>query len=172
VEFTDHFVDRVARRALEDKDPVVRSLAQSTVYRRPPKLLLEASALVDTTDDDQARHNAAAAFMRSCKERIPQLAKQHKVDLRSFLLAETRPIRLEKRGAVIPASEARGQPPEKEDELIKVFVPHEPEPRSLVEVPASIVRPIAGYAARATRLYVVEEDEAKLRKLRAAVENW
>lgn len=172
LEFTDHLVDSVAHKALSDSDQVIRSLAEAIVYRKPPKLLREESALVDMNNEENKRHNAASAFMKSCAEKLERLATDFKMPLGKFLLAETRPIRLEERGPLIPAAQAAQQPAEEEDELIKVFVPGEQEPKSLVDVSDSIVRLCANHAARVTRLYVVEHDKTIVARMRKQVERW
>lgn len=172
MEFTDHFVDFVARQAVEDSDAVISALGMAIVFRKPPKLLGEAASLVDTTDEGNMRHNAATSFLRHCRAQVSDLSRKSGVPLGKFLIAQVRPIRLEKRGPTILASEAPGQIEEKEDELIKVFVPGQDEPRSLVDVSESIVRVCANYASRVTRLYVVCDSDVKVANLRQRVAAW
>jgi len=172
LEFTDHYVDSVAHKALVDSDLVIARLAHAVVFRKPPKLLREACSLVDLTNKEALRFNAAATFMRACCEKLVPLARQVKLPVGRFLLAETLPRRLEKRGPVIPPSEASAQPPESQDELIRVFVRGESEPKPLVDVSESVVRLCGNHEWRATRLYVVDDDDARVVKLRRVVQNW
>lgn len=171
-EFTDHFADAVARKALADKNEVTRHLAEAVVHRRPPKLLREEMALVDITEESQKKHNACSGFVRACEERLSALADEHRLPVGRFIIAQPGPVQLEKRGSVIPASEASGQPAEKEDELIKVFARDQEEPRSLVDIPESLVKQCAHRVAHIARLYVVVDDRTLVEKLRGAVRSW
>lgn len=172
LEFTDHLPDSVARRALGSDDPVVKRLAEAIVYRRPPKLLREEFALIDVTNESEKKHNPCTSFLRSCKKEVGQLAKGHDLEVGCFLIAEPPLIQVEKRGTLIPASQAAQLSAEKEDELIKVFVPDQEEPRSLVDVPQSLIQHLAHRVARSVRLYVVESDRDKVDRLRSAVREW
>lgn len=172
VEFTDHFADAVVRRALTDEDDVIKHLAEVVVHRRPPKLLREEVALVDVTDESQKKHNACSNLVRACEERLSTLADEHHLRVGRFIIAQPGPVQLEKRGAVIRASEAADQPAEKEDELIKVFPRNQEEPRSLVDIPESLVKHSAHRVAHIARLYVVEDDRARVEALRQAVQGW
>jgi HD superfamily phosphohydrolase len=171
-EFTDHFLVSVARRALENDNDVIKRLAEAIVLRKPPKLLREAVALIDVTNETERKHNACTSFLRTCEDRLEELAQDHSLALGLFLIAEPPDIQLEKRGALIPAGEAGAQPSDKEDELIKVFVPGKNEPRSLVDIPESLIKHCANRVARIVRLYVVEYDQAKVQQLRDEVQAW
>ncbi len=87
-------------------------------------------------------------------------------------MAEVPPIKLEKRGILLTQDQAKEQPSEIEDELIKVFVPGEVEPKSLMDIPQSLVRHCASYVTRIVRLYVVEDDAGKVDELRDEVKSW
>ena len=172
LEFTDHLPDQIARAAMQDGDSTIAALAKAVVFRRPPKLLREECTLVDTGDDQHRKHNACTTFLRSCEERLPRLAKEHGLPLGLFLIAEPPRVGLEKRGRLIRAAEVAGQPSEKRDELMKVFVQDEEEPKSLVDISESLISHCAHLVARIVRLYVVEPDAAKVQKLRQAVSDW
>lgn len=172
LQFTDQEVDQIVRRALQDDDIVNRGLAEAIIFRRPPKLLREASALVDMNNKDHTKYNAAADFLKSCVANLRQLAQQFQVPEGQFLLAQTRPLQLEKRGALVAVEVAKSQPTEKEDELIKVFTDNGDEPKSLVEINESLVSLCASHASLSTRLYVVENDSARVSRMRAEAQNW
>jgi HD superfamily phosphohydrolase len=167
-DFTDQFLDRVARRALEDKNPVIARLAKVIVYRKPPKLLREECVLIDETSPDQ--FNRCSWLEGTSREKVPQLARQFGLPLGLFLVGAPPPIRLEKRGHVVVPGPP--QPPEEEDELIKVFKPGKEEPMSLVDIPESIIGTCAHRTFRITRLYVLEDDPKKVRKMRDTVAAW
>lgn len=172
IDFTDHFADGISRMATLDADSVIQRLAQAVVNRRPPKLLFEACTIIDKTDTEAIKHNACKTFRRNCAGMLRALAKQHDVPLGCFLMAAPRAIQFEKRGNMILASEAGSQEAEAKDELIKIFVDGEAEPKSLVDVNEGLVRHIAGYGCHLERLYVLENDEEKVRALRNAVRRW
>ena len=172
VEFTDHFADAVARKALAEGDHVISRLAEVVVHRKPPKLLREEVALVDTTQESERKHNACTSFLQACRRETKKLATDNKLPLGLFFVTQVPPIRLERRGPLIPATEASGQPGEKEDELIKVFRGTEAEPKSLVDIPESLIKHCAHRVAYIVRLYAVEYDDRRVKKLREAVRAW
>lgn len=172
LDFTDHFLDAIARRASRSRGRIVRSLAKAIVHRKPPKLLREERALIDDGSEEEKRHNRCSAFVTACESHLEKLARDFRIPLPLFLLAEPRPIRLEKRGSLVPATKVGEQPSEEQDELIKVFDRDEPEPRSLVDIPESLIRHCANRSLRITRLYVVEEGMKQVSQLRKAVMNW
>jgi HD superfamily phosphohydrolase len=169
---TDQYLDAITRKALDDTDPVINRLARTILYRKPPKLLREEQVLIDNSKEEHKKTNRCTVFLKGCEEKLAALRHNHDIALGLFLLAEPKPVVLEKRGSVIPAAEAKGQPTEKEDELIKVFVRGEEEPKSLVDIPESLVERCGSHSCRITRLYVVEEDLNKVDALRGTVATW
>jgi HD superfamily phosphohydrolase len=172
LEFTDHLPDSVARRALGSGDPVIKRLAEAIAYRRPPKLLREEFALIDVNDESEMKHNSCTSFLRTCERELGELAGRYELEVGRFLIAEPPLIRLESRGVLIPAAQAGEQPPEEEDELIKVFGPEDEEPRSLVDIPQSLIQHVAHYVMRIARVYIVETDERKVERLKTEVSHW
>jgi len=140
--------------------------------RRPPKLLKEVQVLVNA---DETSHHAGTFFSLKAKSSLSALAHQYSIPLGQFLLCKTPPLKLESRGKLLTAEQARDLPSEQEDELIKVFVGDDPEPKSLVDVQHSLISVCAGRFWQAFRLYVVCDDsmDAKVvEKLRAEVSDW
>ena len=170
--FTDDYVDRLVHRAAEGADPVMKALAHCIEARRPPKLLKEVQVLEDMTHQ---AHNPGQFLLSRAKQSLRALADKHGIPLGQFLLASTGQLKLEKRGAFLTADQARTLESEEEDELIKVFVGSDQEPKSLVEVPYSIIHVCADYLWQAFRLYVVYEGadrETVLNRLRSEVSDW
>jgi HD superfamily phosphohydrolase len=168
--FNDSFVDRIILAALEDKDKVIQSLAQCLAYRRPPKLLREVSGFFDANDHE---NTSTRAFWNRCVDRLEQqLASKYKIPLELFLLAEPKPVKLEKRGREILAREASKIEPEERDELIKVFAGSDDEPKSLVDVPHGFLGEFGNKSYRIVRLYVICEDQAIVAQLRREVAAW
>jgi len=95
--------------------------------------------------------------------------------LEQFILCETPPLQLEKRGSLVAAEEAMKTNWKEEEELIKVFVTGEDEPKSLVDIPYSLISKCAGLFFQSFRLYVVYEGEDRndvISQLRDRVRDW
>lgn len=170
--FTDAFLDEVARKALDDSDEALKSLAEAVVFRRPPKLLREVVALVSDDEPREKDSNDSSRFLQACCEKLPALAAEFKKDVRLFLITQlARPLRLEKRGPVISASDASSVN-EKEEELIQVFLPNKDEPTSLVEVPHSLLYRSGRTNCLIARLYVIENNGLMVRRMKQKIWGW
>jgi len=172
VEFNDNYADRVVHSALGNPNIVISHLARCIAYRKPPKILREEVAVTSFAEEKLERHDAAASFLRRCEDRLADLARKHGIELGLFLVGQVPPIKLEKRGNLLTQDQAKDQPSEAEDELIKVFVPGEVEPKSLIDIPQCLIKHCASYVTRIVRLYVVEDDASKIEALRAEVRCW
>jgi hypothetical protein len=168
--FTDAFVDRVVERAAESDDLVVRALANCIRRRRPPRLLREVQVLKQSGTKD----HAGAMFRKDCRYQLQKLAEKHDVPLGRFLVAETPPLTLEKRGALLTEEEARKLDEPEKEEIIRVFRGEEPEPVSILQVDHSIVHLCSNYFFQAFRLYLVPDDtdDAMVERLREEVNRW
>ncbi len=170
-EFTDAYVDQLVYKAAESKDGDVEHLARALLSRRPPRLLKEVAVL----EDDGTRHHAGSAFRRECKHRLAEFAGNHNLGLSRFLFCETRPLRVEVRGSRLSEQQARDLDPLEKEELIKVFLPDQDEPTSIVSIPYSLIGKCSGQYFQFFRLYVVtgpEMDEATVRDMRREVARW
>jgi len=170
--FTDDYVDRLVQRASKEGDDVMQALARCIENRRPPKLLHEIQVLEDT---EHQTHNRGKVFFSRAMRSLKALAKEYGIPLGQFLLCHTKPLKLEQRGAFLTPEQAKGLESEGEDELIKVFIGAEPEPKSLVEIQHSIIHICCGHLWQAFRLYVVYESADKedvVKRLRSEVRDW
>jgi hypothetical protein len=170
--FTDDYVDRLVQRASKGGDEVMQALARCIENRRPPKLLHEVQVLENT---EHQTHNRGTVFFSTAKRSLKALAAKYDIPLGQFLLCYTKPLKLEQRGAYLTAEQARDPESEEEDELIKVFIGTELEPKSLVEIQHSLIHICSGYQWQAFRLYVVYEGEDKedvVKRLRSEVRDW
>ncbi|MBI4865124.1 MAG: HD domain-containing protein [Candidatus Riflebacteria bacterium] len=171
VGFTDALVDSLVDAASRDKDRVIKGLARCILTRRPPKLLKE----VQVFEEESSAHHAGATFLTHARGSLKDLAKRHRVPVGLFLLCQTKPLKLEERSARMTTKQARELPAEVEDEAIKVFLPKNLEPTSLVDIPHSLLNVCSGRFYQAFRLYFVCEgdDQRKLtQQLRAEVCDW
>ena len=171
--FTDAYVDRIIQEAVNDENQVVRALASSIQRRRPPQRLKEVNIL--RSSQERNGHHAGTTFKINCKHNLHKLANDFHIHLEQFLLCETPSLRLEKRGPLVAAEEAMRTNWKEEEELIKVFVADESEPKSLVDIPYSLLSKCAGLFFQSFRLYVVYEGEDKddvISQLRKRVKDW
>jgi len=169
--FTDAFVDGIVHRASNEGRGVVKALAGSIQNRRPPRLLKEVSVFEETA----RKHHAGTAFWQKAKSSLADLADRHGIPNGQFLLCKTKPLRLEERGAFHTTEQARQLPPEAEDELIKVFIGGETEPRSLVDIDHSLIQACAGRYFQTFRIYVIYEGsdrDSVIARLRDEVGAW
>jgi hypothetical protein len=172
LEFTDSYLDRVAYKAISNADRTIQTLGRAVVYRRPPKLLHEVCSMVNESNAESMSHNRCTSFLNRCKTELGRLAKTHRIPPGLFLVAQPKSIRIEKRGPLMTRDQASEQPSESKDELIKVFLKNDPEPRSLVDISESILHACANRTFRIVRLYVVEQNESKVDKMKRKVERW
>ncbi len=170
--FTDAFVDDLVHRAATEETGHIRALARCVHERRPPKLVKEVRVLGRSPSEP---YHAGTFFFTCARAGLRDLSERHGIPLEQFLLCRTPPVRLEPRGANLTADQARELQPEGQDELVKVFLGNETEPRSLVDVEDSLVHLIGEYSYQAFRLYVAyhgSDREDVTDRLRSAVDGW
>jgi len=174
-EFTDAYVDRLVLEAATSDDPLIGSLANAIRNRRPPKLLKE----VCVFEEAGKQHHAGTTFTQSCQHRLRALANGFGIRLGQFLFCATKPLTLEERGSRLSETQARELQPEEREELIKVFLPGQDEPVSLVSIPHSLVATCSNHFFQAFRLYLVWDDSTSdktvdetVGKLRQEVGSW
>lgn len=164
--FTDGFVDQIVQRATIDKDECISALAQSIQNRRTPKLVKEVVDLNANAADGRV-------FKTECRHRLAALAKELDLHVGRFLFASPKPLALEKRGGSLDVTAARDLESEERDELMKVFVEDDDEPRSLVDVPETLLHNFGNQRWHTHRLYIVDNGEpALVDKARHAVAKW
>jgi len=171
--FTDAYVDKIIQKATNDDNEVIQALARSIQGRRPPKLLSEVNIL--GSSEERGKPHVGTVFNIHCKHNLHQLAKDFDIPLEQFILCETPLLRLEKRGPMVSAEEAMKADWKEEEELIKVFETGESEPKSLVDIPYSLLSKCAGLFFQSFRLYVVYDGEDKdnvITELRDKVRDW
>jgi hypothetical protein len=171
--FTDAYIDEIIHKAINDDNEIIQTLAKSIQKRRPPRLLMEVSVL-GRVEQPHEPHKGTI-FKQNCKHHLFNLAKDFDIPLEQFILCETSPLRLEKRGPVVSAEVAMKTDWKEEEELIKVFVPGENEPKSLVDIPYSLITKCAGLFFQSFRLYLVyegEDEEDVIERLKGKVKDW
>ncbi len=177
-EFTDGFVDDIVRKAVNDRDGIIKSLARSIQNRRPPVLLKE----VPICEQIGQQYHAGSAFMQNCIAKLGDLADDFKIPLGQFLLCDPKATIVKRPGkktysqlAKMSQEEIRKVASEEEEEDIRVFRPGEDEPVSLLEEAHSLAAKYADYSLQFFRLYVVYEGSDKeevIGRLKEKVRDW
>jgi HD superfamily phosphohydrolase len=159
--FTDAYIDRVIQKAVyhkgnEDADKTIRILAESIVFRRPPKLLKE----VAFWHEDKHKNNDGKNFKHNLKNQIGLLAKKHNLLPGQFIFCE-KAQKIEKEEVLKTTKELKEMSPsemEKEErvygEIIKIFRGKDKTPQSLMDRDDSIIRKFEGHTFFLYRLYV------------------
>ncbi len=176
--FTDSYVDSIIRQAVSDNDDVISSLASSIQSRNPPKLLKEVCVLRERQDDS----HPGMFFKGRCFRELADVAQSKGIPLGRFLFYEVPPISLEKSVSRLTASEYEKAPSETvkqcmrdENEIVSIFVDEDDTPKSLLEIPYSIVKRLSGHVFRAYRLYFVpsrKDAVSPVEELRLRVRSW
>jgi len=176
--FTDSFVDSIIRQAVSDDDDVVSSLASSIQSRNPPKLLKEVCILGERQDDS----HPGLFFRGRCFRELGSVAKTKGIPLGRFLFYELPWIGLERSVSRLTATEYENESSEQvkqqireENEIVRIFVDGDDNPKSLLEIPYSIVKKLSGHVFRAYRLYFVpskRDSSSPVEQLRSLVRNW
>ncbi len=140
--FTDAFVDNIIQKAVNDEEPIVRTLARAIQSRNPPKLLKE----VPVCEEAAKRSHTGKTFIQNCKEKLKDLAKSSKIPLKQFLLCEIiLPIIKQPKKftatevAKLGLQEIYEMAYEEEGEDIKIFTADKKEPTSLMKTEHSLV---------------------------------
>ena len=176
--FTDSYVDAIVRRAASDPDDVVSSLALSVHSRNPPKLLKEVCVFREKQDDS----HRGLWFRSRCFSELAGVAQRKGIPLGRFLFCELPLITLEKSVSRLTASEYERASSEEvrqymrqENEIVRIFVDGNENPKSLLEIDYSIIKRLEGLVFRTYRLYFVpskREAMSPVEDLRALVHDW
>jgi HD superfamily phosphohydrolase len=174
--FTDAFVDNIIRKAVNDEDEVIQTLARAIQKRKPPKLLKE----VPVCEEIETRYHAGKMFMQNCKAKLKDIAEELKIPLEQFLLCEISLPVIKKPEEHTIAEMAKFEQQElseiaheEEEEDIKIF--DGDRTQSLMNLDYSLVVKYANYSLQTFRLYVVYEGADKddvISQLRERVKDW
>ena len=169
--FTDDFVDRIIRQAAEDDDIVIRTLARCITTRCPPKLVWEVSGMYLKANS----HDRVSTFIQHCRYELKTIAEEFGLEVGQFLICGPKPIKFEDRGSHFSVDEARRLEMPEREELIKVFRPYENEPKSLVDIPETIINHCSNHVYKIQRLYLADlSDNAQktIEEVRAKIRKW
>jgi hypothetical protein len=176
--FTDAFVDDIIRKAANDKDKVIHTLARSIQQRRPPKLLKE----VLVCEGPERKYHAGMTFVQNCKGKLNALSEEFNIPLQQLLLCQLKaPIIRERKKITseeflqLTSEQISEMTYQEEEEDIKIFVNDKDEPKSLMEIEHSLVAKCARYSFQIFRLYVVYEGTDRnevVAKLQDRVKDW
>lgn len=172
--FNDGLIDKLIRDASSDEtNHCIKTLASCIAARKPPKLIREVSGLYDggiSTDPCED-------FSQKCKYELKALAEELSVDVGQFLVCSPKPIKLEDRGSHFTYDEARqlSEGDSEREELIKVFVDGEDEPKSIVDIRNSLIGHCSNHVFKIQRLYLADATQGAddlANKARERVRDW
>lgn len=171
LKFHDGYVDELVDRHASDgtKSPTLARLCAALRDRRPPELLLEISAL--TPRGGEHGNVRLIKFTERRKERLPKLAETLGIPLECWLFEDPRDITFERLGPLMSLTEADTVTAREEEELVRL-IDRDGTTRLLVESPDNIVHHLAGLRFQAARLYLVEDNEARVAKAKDEVLAW
>lgn len=135
---------------------MVKALAWSIVSRQPPRLLVERSEFVDSSEETSLE----ALFLAHCRE-LPHLADEFGVPLGRFLICTLTPVGFEPYGFRMTAEQHEQENGEgKMSEMIRIFPDKDAvKPVSVVSIKHSILNQIGGHVHRIFRVYFVPFSE-------------
>ncbi len=181
--FTDAFVDKIIKNAVDDQgdkdeDKVIKALAHSILSRKPPKLIRE----VPVCEEPGSRHNEGTVFFEKCRNGLKSLSEKFGIPLGQFILCNPmvtimkapREYRLSEITR-LKADELKTKAHEEEEEQIWIFMDAKADPVSFWEIKYSLVGKCAKYFVQSFRLYVVYEgdDENKMiQQLCTEIKDW
>ncbi|PCJ55346.1 MAG: hypothetical protein COA73_13575 [Candidatus Hydrogenedentota bacterium] len=170
--FDDSYIDNLITRASEDPQDEIKFLAKTILNREPPKLLKEICDLYKTDEEESLK---GKFFKEICKLQLKNLATKYNIPLGMFLYCETHPLRIESRSGIMSSKEAKKMPSEEADESIQIFPRNSTEPKSIVDLPNSIIKQMSGLKYQYIRLYVVKHPtltNADLTEIQTTVQGW
>lgn len=136
--------------------------------RKPPKLVGEVSSL---TQKDGSRSEELTRFVTRRRDQLKAAAKECNIPIQCWLWEDPKDVAFEKFGPLMSMSEAASVSPQASAELVHL-VDKKGKKAPLMEKPSSIVHHLSRLKLQMARLYVVEEDKAKIAKAERAVKAW
>ncbi|MCD4831632.1 MAG: HD domain-containing protein [Anaerohalosphaeraceae bacterium] len=177
-DFTDAYIDRIIQQAVkhegdDEADKLIRILANSIVYRRPPKLLKEVAFWSDRSDNHDGK-----ALRRNFRDKIAQLSTQYGIIPGQFMLSE-KTHNVEKEESRRTPRENK-QADERNDEkvyreIVKIFKGSGNPPESLMDRKDCFISKFSGQQFILSRIYLaidINEDLTKIEKIKNEMNNW
>ena len=162
----DSKIDRYAEK--EPQDSTLGRFCRALRDRRAPKLVGEVSSL---THKDGSRSEELTRFVARRKDQLESVARQCGIPIECWLCEDPKDIAFEKFGPWMSLEEATTVSPAETDELVRL-VNDKGNTSPLIEDRSSIIHHLSGLRFQMARVYVVEDNEAKVKKAKQKVEGW
>ena len=152
----------------QPKASAIGRLCRALRDRLPPKLVGEVSSL---TRKDGTRSEELTRFVTRRGDQLETVAKTCRIPIECWLWEDPKDVAFEKFGPLMSMSEAASVSPEVSAELVRLL-DKTGTTAPLIEKPSSILYHLSSLKLQMARLYVVEEDEAKIAKAEREVKAW
>jgi hypothetical protein len=169
LEFHDGYIDAlISEHAQGSGSRPLQRLCRAIRDRKPPVLLLEVASL---TSSDEAPAEELTRLIARRKDQIHAVAKKVRIPIECWLWEDPKDIAFEKLGPVVNLGDAVDVSPEDIAELIYV-ADGRGKTRALVEDKSSVLYHLSRLKFQMGRLYVLEDDSARVVAARREVEAW
>jgi HD superfamily phosphohydrolase len=168
--FDDGYIEGIIQQRAENtpvKTPLGR-LSRAIRDRKPPKLVAQVSSLTPKAGD---RSEEMTRFVARRHDRLVDAAKNSGIPMECWLWEDPKDISFEKFGPFMTLTEAATTPLEEASELV-YLIDRNGVTRPLIEDKSSIIHHLSGLRFHMARLYVVEDDPAKITKAEKLVRAW
>ncbi|NOT01452.1 MAG: hypothetical protein HOP29_12575 [Phycisphaerales bacterium] len=168
--FHDGKIDSIIEEQADaqPKASALRRLCRALRDRKPPKLVGEVSSL---THKDGSRSEELTRFVTRRGDQLEAVAKECGIPIQCWLWEDPKDVAFEKLGPLMSMSEAASVSPQASAELVRLL-DKKGKTVLLMEKPSSILHHLGGLKLQMARLYVVEENKAKIAKAKRAVAAW
>jgi hypothetical protein len=168
--FHDGAVDSIIEQQAnaQPKKSALGRLCRALRYRKPPRLVGEVSSL---TGKDGSRPVELTRFVTRRRDHLKEVAKECGIPIECWLWEDPKDVAFEKFGPLMSMSEAESVSPQESSELVRLLDKTGKTVR-LIDKPSSILHHLSSLRLQMARLYVVEEDKAKITKAERAVKAW
>lgn len=164
--FIDGLVDQEASSG-RASDPLTK-LCRAFRDRRPPRLLAEVASLTSTQGQPNER---MTRFIARRKDHLCDVARDCKIPQECWLCEDPKSVSFEKMGPWLSLDEASALNADNDAELIRI-AGRDGKHSRLVEDQSSLLHHLSQLRFQMGRVYVVEEDEKRIKKAEDAVAKW
>ncbi|MEK6797766.1 MAG: HD domain-containing protein [Planctomycetota bacterium] len=167
--FHDGRIDSIVEKQADTqpKSSALGRLCRALRDRKPPKLIFGVSSLAR----GGARSEEHSRFLTRRQDQLESVATKCGIPIECWLWEDPKDVAFEKLGPLMSMSEAASVSPQASAELVRLL-DKKGKTVLLMEKPSSILHHLSGLKLQTARLYVVEENEAKVAKAERAVKAW
>ncbi len=170
LEFHDAWIDSIIEGQAKDRPgrSELGRLCRALRDRKPPKLVGEVTSLVR---EDGSPSEEFTRFVTRREGRLEAAVSECRIPRDCWLVEDPKDIEFEKIGSSMSRSAAASVPLQALAELLHL-IDKEEKTEPLVDIKSSIVHHLSNWKLKMARVYVVEDDDAKVRKAEQVVGKW